>query len=134
MTLLVVDASVAVKWFVPQDHSERALALRNAGHQLIAPDLIHAEFANAMWKYVRANQLSADEAFEVLKNFQQTPLDIFQTAPILPAALHLAVASGSSVYDALYVALAAAHKCRLITADRKLIARFGDVAAWIGTP
>jgi predicted nucleic acid-binding protein len=48
------------------------------------------------------------------------------------------VASGSSVYDALYLALAAAWNCHLVTADKRLIARFsrvdgfGEIAQWIG--
>lgn len=138
MTPLVVDASVAVKWFMPQDHSDRALALRTAGYQLIAPDLIYAEFANALWKYARAGDLSTDDALGIVHRFQQIPLQVRRSTVVLSAALRLAVASGSSVYDALYLALAAAWNCHLVTADKRLIARFsrvdgfGEIAQWIG--
>lgn len=49
MSRLVVDSSVAIKWFVSEDDSEDALKLRDR-HQLVAPDLLVAECVNAFWK------------------------------------------------------------------------------------
>ena len=46
MSLLVVDASVALKWVIPEDGSILALALRRE-HRFTAPDLLIAECANA---------------------------------------------------------------------------------------
>jgi predicted nucleic acid-binding protein len=44
---LVVDASVAVKWYVPELDSQRAHLILAGGHRLIAPDLLLAEVGNA---------------------------------------------------------------------------------------
>ena len=50
---LVVDASVALKWFVDEDGSDRAVALLDGDEPLIAPDLVVAEVCNAAWKSLR---------------------------------------------------------------------------------
>jgi predicted nucleic acid-binding protein len=53
---LVIDASVALKWFIDEDGSDRAAALLDGKELLIAPDLIVAEVCNAGWKAVRAGR------------------------------------------------------------------------------
>lgn len=47
------DASVVVKWFVPEIHSDKARRLLNAPHEYVAPDLPFAETANTIWKKIR---------------------------------------------------------------------------------
>jgi len=59
---LVVDASVAVKWFLPEPDAEPAVALLRAGHRLIAPDLLWIEVASVLWKVVRRGSLTAGPA------------------------------------------------------------------------
>ena len=44
--MLVVDCSVAVKWFLEEPGDREALALLRAGERLIAPELIIAELIN----------------------------------------------------------------------------------------
>lgn len=61
MSRLVVDSSVAIKWFVSEDDSEDALKLRDR-HQLVAPDLLVAECVNAFWKMARRGELTAEAA------------------------------------------------------------------------
>ena len=61
MRTLVVDASVAVKWVIPEAGAADALSLRRQA-KLISPDLLLAECANILWKKVRRNELSKDEA------------------------------------------------------------------------
>jgi len=60
VTVFVVDASVALKWVIPEVGAEAALALR-AADRLIAPDLIVAECANALWKMVSRGEMSPEE-------------------------------------------------------------------------
>ncbi len=47
---LVVDASVAFKWFAQEDGTDRALVLLEREEPIVAPDLIVAEICNAAWK------------------------------------------------------------------------------------
>ena len=44
----MVDTSVAVKWYIREPDPERALALPYADSDLIAPDLLVAEFGNVL--------------------------------------------------------------------------------------
>lgn len=122
MARYVVDASVAVKWYVPEQGSERAAQWLEGGHELLAPDLLLAEFANILWKKVARGVLAASAATEVLAAFLDTaPVAIYPAAPYTLAALDLAVRYGRTAYDALYLALAVAEDCPLLTADERLV-------------
>jgi predicted nucleic acid-binding protein len=52
MSLYVVDASVAVKLYVPEVHSQKAVQFFSDQHDLLAPDLMLSEFGNIIWKKV----------------------------------------------------------------------------------
>lgn len=73
----------------------------------------------------RAAEITRDEADEILGAFERVALEIYPSRAILAAAFELAVALDHSVYDCLYLALAVAEECALITAD----ARFHAVVA-----
>ena len=57
----VIDASVAIKWVVPEAGTEEAVELLGRGG-LVAPDLLFAECANILWKKVRNGELQKSEA------------------------------------------------------------------------
>ena len=62
---LVIDTSVAVKWFFDEPHTPEALrvlaACRAGSRRPLAPDLIYPEFGNAVWKRVIQRQLDAED-------------------------------------------------------------------------
>jgi predicted nucleic acid-binding protein len=60
----VVDASVAVKWILPESGSSAAAALRKLNDDLSAPSLIAVEVGNALWKAVRRGSVTRSEALE----------------------------------------------------------------------
>ena len=62
----LVDASVVVKWFVPEDLSDAADALLTGEHELCAPDFVLVEAASVFWKKVRSDQMTAAKADEAL--------------------------------------------------------------------
>ena len=120
MKKVVVDASVALKWFVPEIHSASATRLLDPAIVLCAPDLIGPEFGNILWKKVRRAEITRDEADEILSAFGALPLEIRPSSALLAAAFEIAVEFDRSVYDSLYLALAVAEECALVTADAKL--------------
>lgn len=120
MSRYVVDNSIAVKWFVPEVHSEFAIRLLGPAHQMTAPDLLPAEFANALWKKVRERTITLAEAVALLPELERQPIALQPGQELLASAFELAVSHNRTVYDSLYVALALRERCQLVTADRKL--------------
>ena len=106
MTTYVVDASVAVKWYLPEIHSPQAANLLNPDNILWAPELIFAELGNVCWKRVQRKELDPHRANMIVQDFLTSPLRIQGHAVVLEHAWHIAVEYGRSVYDSLCLALA----------------------------
>jgi len=119
LTRYVVDASVMVKWFVPEVHAEAARGLLHEGFSLSSPDLVRAEIGNVLWKKWRRDELSAEAVEGVLSDLESFTLTIETSEPLVEAAWNVARLYDRSFYDGLYVALAVKNDCALVTADRK---------------
>ena len=120
MRAVVVDASVAVKWLLPEVHSEAARRILRSRQELLAPDLIWAEVGNAVWKKCRQAEITDEEARGILQDFKRFPLHTQTSKALLSPAWAFATQFAISVYDSLYLALAVSSDCRLVTADRIL--------------
>ena len=114
---LVVDASVAVKWFLPEVHSQAASRLLKGEFELLAPDLIWSELGNVLWKRWRRRELTREAASEIIGDFKRYPLRIVRSGPILDVTWRLAGTVNRCFYDSLYLALAETQQCALVTAD-----------------
>jgi len=128
MKKLVVDASVAIKWFLPEIHSTAATGLLDAQICLCAPDLIGPELGNTLWKKVRRAEITRDEAVEILGAFETLEIETYPSALMLAAAFEIATALERTVYDSVYLALAVGLNCALVTADRKFYSSISDSA------
>ena len=138
MSRFVVDASVAVKWLVPEIHTQEAELLLDSTHVLLAPELLYAEVGNALWKRVRRRELSGEEASLVLGALHRFTLEVTPTRALVNSALELALQADCTVYDGLYLALAIHDECRLVTADSRLRSAasrhgFARHIAWLPT-
>ena len=116
---IVVDASVAIKWFLPEIHSEKASLILGSKWELLVPDLIWAEFGSALRKKVRQKEVTIHEAEGILRDFMRFPFQVYASKLLLNIAWKLANESGTTFYDSLYLALANNFGCSLITADKK---------------
>jgi predicted nucleic acid-binding protein len=137
VTRVVVDSSVAVKWFVPEELSIEARRLLIATYELVAPDLLWAEMGNVLRKKHRRGEIDEDTAVRLLRDFSRIPIQFHAAERWAEAALELGIRHGVTVYDALYLALAAGNECRLVTADRRLFETCrqrstGDLVLWVG--
>ncbi len=121
MREIVVDASVAIKWFVEEIHSEAAALLVDPAIEISAPDLIGPEFGNILWKKIRRREVARAAAADILAAFQTTGIVTYPSADLLPAALEIAGELERSLYDSLYLALAVARDCQLVSADQKFV-------------
>ncbi|MGE0725241.1 MAG: type II toxin-antitoxin system VapC family toxin [Alphaproteobacteria bacterium] len=128
---LVVDASVAIKWYVDEEGAPAALAIARGGEAMIAPDLVVAEVANVAWRKHRLGQLSAAQVSVIATHLPSAFHELVPSSRLLPAALALSLAHDAPAYDSFYLALAAAADATLVTADARLITRarerMGDV-------
>lgn len=130
---MVVDASVAAKWYLPEELSDEASRCLEAGARgeatLVAPDLLVAELGNVLWHRQRRGDVSPERVREAWAAFEAAPLELVESRPLVPAALELAMVHGCTVYDGLYVALAEAHEdATMLTADRRLVIRLAGTA------
>ena len=116
----VVDASVAVRWYVNSPGTEAATALLEDDVVRIAPDLVVPEVINTAWKLVRGGEISAEHGRRIAS---AAPLAFARLVPATELAERgyaIATALGHPVYDGLYLALAEAESLPLVTADRRL--------------
>ena len=117
----MIDASIGVKWFVPEVQSAEALALLEAGFRRHVPALFFTEVTQTLWKKVhQRRELSQDEGREGVHSLLLMPLSVHASNPLLDAAFEIAMETGRTVYDSLYLALAVSLGCRLVTADLRL--------------
>ena len=121
MSVCIVDCSVAVKWYVSEQHSEFASRLLDGSHELHAPDLLFPEFGNTLWKKHRLGELTQTETRSILRALCTVPLETHPSEVLLKAAVELALHTDRSVYDSLYVALAMLLDCPFVTADQRLV-------------
>ena len=120
MKVFVVDASVAAKWFLEEEHTAAALRLLEVAQFLHAPDLFSLELDHVLTKKVRRGELSEEEGEEIREALERFPIQKFPSEALRDLAFAMACATGRALYDCLYLALAALHGVRMVTADRKL--------------
>jgi hypothetical protein len=123
MRAAVVDASVAVKWFVPEEFSERADALAESGWTLLAPRLILLEVANSLWKKIRRRLVTPEDAHEHLSALPRFFDELFEHDDLVAPALSLAATLDHPIYDFVYVHGARRHHAVVVTADTRLMGR-----------
>jgi predicted nucleic acid-binding protein len=116
----VVDASSGVKWAIEEVHCEQARVLLDGSYALLATDLFFPEVGNILWKKARRGEMAAGEVGAVFHAIGSVRMEVFPSPPLMPLALEIAVRTGRSVYDSLYVALAVREGAPLVTADERL--------------
>lgn len=120
MNIQVVDSSVAAKWVFEEVHTDKAFRLLDEGSGLHAPDLFLVETDNIVCKRVRRNQIDADEGQRIRAALREFPVRKHTSMPLLDEAYLIAIKTGRSIYDCLYLALAELLHKQMVTADRRL--------------
>ena len=136
MNAIVVDASVAVKWFLPEPHAPAARRVLTGQRTLLAPDFIWAEVGNVLWKRCQRAEIAREAAQRILRDFRKFPIKTYAAKALLEHAWLLATQHQITVYDGLYLALAISRRCNLVTADRGFVDAtkaepFASIVVWI---
>lgn len=117
--LLVIDASVAIKWVVQDADSDLARSLERS--ELVAPEFLRLECLNALWRRIIKGDLKAAGMPEMLRLLDALPIQFWAIGQRLEEILRLSVLLEHPVYDCAYLALALAHDVPVITADRRFV-------------
>jgi len=124
---VVIDASVAAKWFLPSadenlTHEAADFLKRYSSGEIgfVVPDLFWAELANIFWKAIRQRRWSRSDGVAAIAAMRERKFPTVAAKTLLEDAFEIATAFDRSVYDSLYVALAIASKTHFVTADEKL--------------
>ena len=121
--MIVLDASVLVKWFLQEADSEIALRFKEdllAGKEDIAlPDLALYEVLNVLRFKPRVTEKALKS---ILPTLFELGLEIIAPSQtLLREALHLSFVTELSIYDCIYLALANELGVRLVTADKRIV-------------
>lgn len=113
---LVVDASIAIKWLLDEDDTERALAFAE-NNTLIAPDFLLLECANVLTMKVRRGLLESRAARALFSTLLKGETEFLSSRDFVDDAQMLSLELNQSSYDCLYLAIAVAGAHILHTAD-----------------
>ena len=120
--MIVIDANVAVKWYLPERGTEAAIELTTGGDQLIAPELIRLEVLSAITRRVRTGEARANEAKAQcerwLTNLTDGAVSLVPEQDLLHDAIDLSLKVKHPLLDCLYLAVAKRLEAPLLTADR----------------
>ena len=118
---LIVDASVAVKWFAKEDQIAEARLLLDRD-DLAAPEFIFLELFHALWNLARRNQFHMHDIEPSLMRMRDVFAYFAPQETLRGDAMRLALHRNLAIYDCLYIALAQREGATLITADEKQLA------------
>lgn len=123
LKVYVVDASVVLKWALPEPGRVRAAALLDdyeaqRAHLLSPPTLMH-EVASGLAKRFRQKHLNEQEAASAFAFIRDRLPLTAGTGRLAETAFDFALQHHVSYWDALYLALAIEYRCDLVTADTR---------------
>lgn len=118
---LVIDASVAIKWFVAERDTQAALKLRAPRFDCHAPDLLVVETTNLAWQKAMRGEIEAAQATQIAQHLCSYVQNLHEATRLNRRALEIALALRHPVYDCLYLACAELVRGALITADPRLL-------------
>ncbi|MEZ5593544.1 MAG: type II toxin-antitoxin system VapC family toxin [Gammaproteobacteria bacterium] len=125
--MIVVDTNTIAYLYLPTENSGRVEELLKVDPIWTAPFLWRSELRNILCLYLRKELLDFETAASI-QNQAESLLRNNEYGVNSVAVLSLAQASNCSAYDCEFVYLAKALNTKLITADKKLIKAFPDIA------
>jgi predicted nucleic acid-binding protein len=135
--VVCVDASLAIKWILPEDLSDPAHKLRATWRRreitMIAPPLFSAEVTSVVRERTFRGDITEEEAQTMLQRSLDWEVRLSRSSQELQRRA-LAIANRSNhpkAYDAQYLALADLAECELWTGDRRLVNSLEDRLPWV---
>ena len=118
---IVVDASVAAKWLIPESDSAVAVRLLDPPYELCAPRLLTSEVANVLWRNAQSGSLSRYEAGRLANEVTSMSVNWAEDEATSVDAVRIAIELGHPAYDCMYLALAIRIGTAVVTADKRFV-------------
>lgn len=120
----VIDTTILMQGILEEAETKRVqtllyLAAQSDNIVLHVPEFALIECVNVLWKQVRFQGETSENARLMLRNLRAFPLEIHISASLLPYALDIALETKLAVYDCVHIALANQLGCPLITTDTR---------------
>ena len=125
--MIVVDTNVIGYLFLSSQHSDQAEQLLNKDVHWAAPLLWRSELRNVLATYVKQSKIKLEDAIQIITQAEQLMKES-EYQIVSSQVMRLSAESGCSAYDCEFVALAMDLNIPFITSDRKLLARFPQLA------
>jgi predicted nucleic acid-binding protein len=126
--MIVIDASAALRWFIPASATASTFPLPATDRPLVAPDLFLAEVRNTALVRIRKKELSQGQAIAMIATIDRIMTGYFPMPDLSEMAWSMALEFDHSVYDCFYIALARQLDTVLVTADQHMIRKFSSTA------
>jgi predicted nucleic acid-binding protein len=132
--VIVVDASIAVKWTVPEPGREEALRVLDLVGPIIAPDLILPEVSNVFRTKLKKGEVSREQAEAALNAIASTIRRFVPSMNLVHDAFALSQSLDHPTYDCFYLSCALPGG-RLISADERFVEKCqrGGFASFVST-
>jgi predicted nucleic acid-binding protein len=125
---IVVDSSVALKWFLDEPDSGTADLLLKRDLELLAPDLLLLEVANGLRRRQRGGSISPADVTKAIADLPRAFAELLPARGLVEPALKLSQQLEHSVYDCLFLAMGHLRGAPLVTADAAFIAKVAGTA------
>lgn len=127
----VLDASVMIKWFIPEIYWEQASRLQQYSESsLHTPDFAQLECTSILSKKVRRKEINIEDANQIQELLLHMPVQMHSWQDLLLDAGQVAHKTYRSVYDCLYLVLAKRINGKMVTADKKLYLALENSKQW----
>jgi predicted nucleic acid-binding protein len=126
--VIVVDASLAVKWFLPEQGADAAAQFLLGDQAIVGPDMLAVEVHATLVRGANMVKTNREEAESAIQRFQNmivnNEVQLVRSPPRqIEQSANLAIKLGHPLKDCIYLALAMELECDLVTCDAKFAAK-----------
>lgn len=124
----VIDASVAIKWFVLENLRVEALNFYREEDYIAAPGLLILEIANTVRKKFTRREITEAQVGIIISGIQSSGIEILPSFDVREHTAEISFSLKHSAYDYFYIAVMEKIDFRVVTADQCLHTVVQDTA------
>ena len=121
MNQFVVDSSIAVKWFFTEEYTDASLKILDPEIEMHVPSIFFLEIDSIICKKIRRKEISNQESQKVRNGIREMPFYVHSFEDVLEPAYQIAIQTGASIYDCIFLAIALIGNYVMVTANRRFL-------------